>query len=325
MQSLWRQADQVRREHVGEAVHFRGLIEISNYCSRECWYCGLRAPRKGIERYRMSDEEILDCVNQAKEFQYGTVVLQGGEDLGISPDRIAALVKKIKTETPLSVTLSLGEQAPEVFQAWRTAGADRYLLRIETTDPELIKRIHPGEPHGSRMSNIDTLRSMGYEVGSGIMVGIPGQTYSGLVEDLIWFRDMDLDMIGIGPYLPHPDTPLSNPKWSAGRDQVPNHAVMVYKSVALARLLCPEANLPATTALATLNRLDGREQALNYGANVVMPNLTPVHYRKLYEIYPDKVCIEETGAMCHQCLGGRIRKLGREIGRGSGKRMKAFK
>jgi biotin synthase len=315
---LWAQADRVRHDSVGDAVHLRGLIELSNHCDRDCHYCGLRRGRRSLARYRMSAEEVLACAVKAVEFRFGTVVLQAGEDPGLDPTWVADLVRKIKNETGLAVTLSLGEQSEAVFRAWKQAGADRYLLRIETTNAQLLRHIHPGEPHGTRVQNLERLADLGYEVGSGIMVGIPGQTYAMLAKDIAWFRKMDLDMIGIGPYLPHPDTPLAG--ISEASDQVPRDEVTVEKTLALTRLVCPDANLPATTALATLNRAKGRENALCRGANVVMPNLTPVRYRRMYEIYPHKACIDETDEACYQCLTRRIITLGRTIGIGPGSR-----
>ncbi|MEW6515560.1 MAG: [FeFe] hydrogenase H-cluster radical SAM maturase HydE [candidate division FCPU426 bacterium] len=324
LQRLWRLADAARKKHVGDAVHLRGLLEISNYCSRACWYCGLRGGRRGLKRYRMTRAEIEACVRQLAAFGYGTVVLQSGEDPGLAPERISRLVAWIKAHTALAVTLSLGEQPRAVLRQWREAGADRYLLRIETTNRRLLARIHPGEPHGSRMTQLRWLRQLGYEVGSGIMVGIPGQTYDMLVKDLLWFKTMDLDMIGIGPFIPHPDTPLFalRRKKPPAPGQVPATEIMVNKVVALARLMCPEANLPATTALASINAVSGREQALSHGANVVMPNVTPQQYRVLYDIYPGKACVSETAEVCHACIRRRIEKLGRTIGSGPGGRVK---
>jgi len=316
--ALWARADRARKETVGDAVHFRGLIEISSYCVRACWYCGLRAERKSLSRYRMSNDEILASAAKAKTLGCGTVVLQAGEDPYLKAERIADIVRRIKAETGLAVTLSLGEQSADTYRLWKTAGADRYLLRIETTDPDLIRRIHPGEPYGSRLDNILKLIQLDYEVGSGVMVGIPGQTYAMLARDLLWFQEMNLDMIGIGPYLPHPDTPLAVAEKVL--NQVPNSELMTEKAVALTRILCPEANLPATTALATINKIQGRELALARGANVVMPNLTPVQYRRLYEIYPDKACISETDDAGFASLTTQIRALGRTVGTGPGSR-----
>jgi len=324
LETLWAAADACRREQVGEAVHFRGLIEISSHCVRRCAYCGLTAGRT-IERYRMTDEEILACAREAVEYGYGTVVLQAGEDPGLDRDRVAGLVRALKSlPGGLAVTLSLGERTDEEFSAWREAGADRYLLRFETSDPDLYRRIHPsriGEV-SDRIAMLRRLRAFGYEPGSGVMVGIPGQTWAGLVRDLATFRELDLDMIGIGPYLPHPDTALGRGEIpsAAPAEQVPPTELTVYKMVALARLHCPTANLPSTTALATINKAEGRELGLRRGANVVMPNLTPVRYRRLYEIYPSKACIDETAKDCRNCLRRRVESIGRTVGKGRGSR-----
>jgi biotin synthase len=327
LSDLWQRADQTRQKYVGGEVHLRGLIEISNYCIRLCGYCGLRAANIAVKRYRMSDDEILACAHKAVTFGYGTVVLQSGEDPGLTCQRIARLVEQIKARTSLAVTLSLGERTDEELSTWRAAGADRYLLRFETSNVNLFQRIHPSNPsHASnlphpRLRILRTLRDLGYEVGSGVMIGIPGQTYDDLASDIETFATFDLDMIGVGPYLCHPGTPLADRMaWPSAPEgqQVPSNEEMTYKVVALARLICPRANIPATTALATLNKQNGRELGLVRGANVVMPNLTPVEYRALYEIYPDKACIAETGEACHYCLNSRIESIGREPGRGRG-------
>jgi biotin synthase len=321
--SLWQSADQTRQKHVGGEVHLRGLIELSNYCVRLCGYCGLRADNSAIERYRMSDNEVFECVEQAVEFGYGTVVLQSGEDPALTGRRIAGLVRRIKAETPLAVTLSLGERDDGDLAAWREAGADRYLLRFETSNRALYERIHPSLPgrRSDRLAILRTLRRLGYEVGSGVMIGIPGQTYDDLADDIELFARLELDMIGVGPYLRHPETPLADREaWPEAADgqQVSASEEMTYKVIALARLVCPRANIPATTALATLNTTYGRELGLVRGANVVMPNLTPPKYRALYQIYPDKACIAETGEACHHCLSSRIQRIGRRPGQGQG-------
>ena len=346
LNDLWQLADRARQECVGGEVHLRGLIELSNHCVRLCGYCGLRAGNLGLQRYRMSDDEIMACVRKAVAFGYGTVVLQAGEDPELTCERIARLVAQIKAETTLAVTLSLGEREEDELAAWRRAGADRYLLRFETSNPLLYERIHPPKciphtpcaevgtrrvpdteggtrrvPDTIRMAMLATLRRLGYEVGSGVMIGIPGQTYDDLADDVEWFARLGLDMIGVGPYLRHPGTPLADgDAWPDAPDgrQAPASELMTYKVIALARLVCPRANIPATTALATINRRDGRELGLVRGANVLMPNLTPPQYRALYEIYPDKACIAETGEACHACLVGRIETLGRRPGRGRG-------
>jgi len=325
LEELWRQADEVRRAHVGDEVHLRGLVEISNHCARQCAYCGLRAGNRPLERYRMRPEEILDSARQAVAFGYGTVVLQAGEDSRLTRTWVADIVRQIKAETPLAVTLSLGERSDEDLAAWRMAGADRYLLRFETSNPGLFALIHPPlhDVPADRVAILRRLKALGYQAGSGIMVGLPGQSYQSVARDISLFRELDLDMIGIGPFIAHPATPLGNGEVrppAVGADQVPATELTVYKAVALTRLVCPEANLPSTTALATINKRNGRELGLRRGANVVMPNLTPVKYRRLYEIYPAKACIAETGDACNGCLQVRIASIGRRFGRGPGGR-----
>jgi biotin synthase len=326
LDKLYRTADSIRCRSVGNSVHLRGLIEISNVCDRLCGYCGLRAANRRLTRYRMTAPEILQCAVQAQSLGYGTVVMQAGESEEAVPAVwMAGIVRTIKERTPLAVTLSLGERNVEDLVRWREAGADRYLLRFETSDPDLYARIHPPRCGivSDRIALLKVLARLGYEVGSGIMVGIPGQTYESLARDLLLFRELDLDMIGVGPFIPHPATPLGSGRWPsdpAAGEQVLNSEEMVYKAVALTRLLCPNANIPSTTALATINALNGRELGLMRGANVVMPNLTPGAYRRYYEIYPDKACVAEEPGQCNGCLQTRIAAIGRAPGKGPGGR-----
>ena len=319
---LFRQADRVRLQHVGNEVHLRGLIEVSNHCRRHCGYCGIRADNTSLRRYRMSPDEVLHSAREAKAGGCGTVVIQAGEDPKLDSTWVASLVRRVRRETGLAVTLSLGEHSAEVLQAWRTAGAERYLLRFETSDPELFERIHPSTAWGSsdRIGMLRTLRELGYEVGSGVMVGIPGQTWSSLVNDLLLFGSLDLDMIGIGPFIPHPATPLGKATKTAGREQVPATSEVTCRVLALARLVCPEANIPSTTALSTLNRATGRDLGLQCGANVVMPNVTPTHYRELYQIYPHKVSDREVMPTGTRDFDVHLSALGRRVGSGPGGR-----
>jgi biotin synthase len=322
---LYHWANEVRKERVGDAVHLRGLIEISSHCVRQCMYCGLRRGNLALPRYRMTRDEILDCARQAEKLGYGTVVMQAGEDDILTAEWIAEIVRWIKRETALAVTLSLGERQQDELRLWRSAGADRYLLRFETSDENLFRIIHPSRISGGpdRLTLLRQLKSLGYEAGGGVMVGIPGQSFESLAGDILAFRALDLDMIGIGPYIAHPATPLGSgvlrPEISPS-EQVPSSEEMVYKMIALTRISCPDANIPSTTALATINKADGRKLGLQAGANVVMPNLTPVKYRRLYEIYPAKVCIDESATDCNQCLRGQIRFLNRFAGHGPGGR-----
>ena len=327
LDALWLRADQVRRERVGDAVHLRGLIEITNYCVRHCAYCGIAACAGPLPRYRMTPDEILACARQGRDLGFGTIVLQGGEDPGMTGPVVAHVVGAIARETGAAITLSLGERTDDDLRAWRDAGADRYLLRFETTDPALYRRIHPDVPGtvSDRIAQLVRMREMGYEIGTGVMVGIPGQTWDSLAGDIWTFRDYDMDMIGIGPYLPSPRTPLAGPLKDElmappGR-QVPNDELTTLKAVALTRLVCPDTNIPSTTALSILDPSAGRAHGLARGANVVMPNLTPPQYRVLYEIYPGKAAVHETADDLAAATIALIRRLGRTVGSGPGGRL----
>lgn len=316
-------ADSVRKENVGSQIHLRGLIEFSNICSRKCLYCGINASNCKIQRYQMSRQEILECARTAKELKYGTVVLQSGENKKLDVNFLAEVIREIKSTVDLAVTLSVGEWNLETYKLWKHAGADRFLLRFETSNDQLYRRLHPDSKNGAaeRFEAIKLLKSLGYEIGSGVMIGLPGQSYDMLAEDLLKFKELDLDMIGVGPYIKHENTELGRELQSFMLDsenQVPATEEMTYKVIALSRLLCPKANIPSTTALATLNKQSGREQGLCSGANIVMPNVTLVKYRQMYEIYPAKACIYETAEACHSCMIKRIESIGRKIGTGSG-------
>jgi biotin synthase len=322
LESLWAMADRTRQEHVGDAIWLRGLIEVSNVCVRNCAYCGLAACAPRVERYRMSQEEILSCADQAMEFGFGTVVLQSGEDPGITRDGMADAIREIKSRTGLAVTLSLGERSDVDLRAWRDSGADRYLLRFETSDPRLYGTIHPG---GSpdRFGQLMSMRDMGFEIGTGVMVGIPGQTWETLAQDISMFHDYDMDMIGLGPYLESPGTPLAGElgqslRAMAGDLQVTGDELTVLKAIALTRLQCPDTNIPSTTALATMDPAHGRANGLERGANVVMPNLTPTRYRDLYRIYPGKAGLHETADFARTAIEEQIHAMGRTIGAGPG-------
>ncbi len=323
---LWARADEVRRARVGDDVYLRGLIEITNYCVRHCAYCGIAACAGPLPRYRMTAEEIVACAVKGRDLGFGTIVLQGGEDPAVTGEFLAGVVRRIKAETGLAVTLSLGERSDDDLRAWRDAGADRYLLRFETTDPDLYARIHPSLPGtvSDRLAHLLRLRAMGFEIGTGIMVGIPGQTWDTLVSDIWTFRDYDIDMIGVGPYLPSPRTPLAGPLkdelMAAPGAQVPNDELTTLKVLALTRLVCPDTNIPSTTALSILEPSQGRSHGLSRGANVIMPNLTPAEYRVLYEIYPGKAAVHETVEDLADGVFRLIAHLGRTVGAGPGAR-----
>ncbi|NPV48474.1 MAG: [FeFe] hydrogenase H-cluster radical SAM maturase HydE [Armatimonadetes bacterium] len=307
--ALFAAANQVRAEHVGDSVHLRGLVEFSNHCGRTCQYCGLRAANKALQRYRMQPDEIVEAGLRAAALGYGTVVLQSGEDAWYRAEVIAGIVQRIKAQADVAVTLCLGERPREDYALWREAGADRYLLRIETSNRELYAQLHPGMSFDHRLACLGALRELDYQVGSGVLVGLPGQTLEMLARDLLFLRDLPADMVGLGPFIPHPGTPLAQAE--AGR--VPT----VLRMVALTRLLLPDSHVVATTALGSADPL-GREKALQAGANVMMPNVTPRAFRALYEIYPDKICTDEEPEHCRGCMAARIASLGRTIATGHG-------
>lgn len=324
LEELWRRTDQTREENVGPGVHIGGLIEFSNVCVSHCHHCGLRSGRRALSRYRMTEAEILGCAAEAANRGYGAVVLQSGQDPWLEPQWISDIVRRIKGETALSVTLACEERPRETLAAWREAGADRYLLRFETSDRSLWQHIHPqpGQEPTHRFEILDWIRGLGYETGSGIMVGVPGQTWATLAEDLEWFRRLDLDMVGIAPYMPHPETP-------AGRiilrhldglptDQVPNDELTTYKALALARLVCPRAGIPSAAALAAISPDHGRELGLKRGANFLLLNLTPAKYRLNYETYPAKSGADESASDQQEQVARMLAALGRTAGSGPG-------
>jgi biotin synthase len=301
-------ADSVREQTMGSDVHLRGLIEFSNICRNDCCYCGLRRSNSSVRRYRMTVEEILETARLGVKLGYGTVVLQSGEDLWYDSHLIAQIICKIK-ELGVAVTLSLGEREPWEYSLWREAGADRYLLRHETADFELYRKLNPGMSLEHRVFLLRTLKQMDYQVGSGFMVGLPGQTPESLVQDLRLLQELDVEMAGLGPFICNPETPLEGS--SSGTMEA------TLTMVALTRLLLPLAHIPATTALGSMDP-KGRERALQAGANVIMPNLTPVTYREDYQLYPGKICLSETADVCRGCLQGRIESIGRRLGTGPG-------
>ncbi len=305
-------ADRVRRAFVGDEVHLRGLIEFSSYCRQNCLYCGLRRDNKNAQRYRLSPEEIVALAEKAKAAGYPTVVMQSGEDAWFTAERLAAIVRDVK-RLGLTVTLSVGERTTDEYRVLREAGADRFLLRIETTDRALYERLDPGMSHEDRIRCLADLKRLGYEVGTGCLVGLPGQTAEMLARDVLFFRSIDADMVGIGPLVPNGETPLG--------DERPGDMRLVRRMVAAIRLLLPEANIPATTAMETLSP-GARELMLRSGANVMMPNVTEGEARQKYALYPGKACVADTPEHCRACMEGRIRAMGRTVGKGPGGRMR---
>ena len=326
---LFAWADRVRQEQVGDTVHLRGLIEISNICRRSCTYCGLRRQNLKLPRYRMTDDEVKAAAAVAAAAGCRTIVLQAGEDPGLRPSRVARLVEDLKRDLGVAVTLSLGEQPPAVLRLWREAGADRYLLKLETSDRGLFVSLHPGESPAAwerRLHTLGVLKGLGYQVGSGSILGVPGQTLSSVARDLAVFRELDLDMVACGPFVPHPDTPLGEAA-SLGLSVAPSRgpaagpppepapeeaeAALLREPltglvvVALSRIFCPEAHIPATTALRLLLGEEGF-RPFECGADVLMPDFTPAKYASLYRIYPGK---EEMAATAEQTLSEFISRL----------------
>ena len=305
---LFSYANSVREKYVGDEVHLRGLIEFSNICGRTCKYCGLRAANKNIERYRISAEDIVFYAQKASESGYRTVVLQSGEDEFYNAKKLAEIIKEIK-RFDVAVTLSVGEMSSDDYKLLKDAGADRYLLRIETTDRNLYKKLHPKMDFDNRLRCLKDLRTLGYEVGTGCLVGLEGQTIDSLAEDILFFREINADMVGIGPFIAHPNTPL--------KDSPNGSFTLALKVMAITRILLKNINIPATTAMETLNP-NGRIIALQSGANVVMPNVTAKEYRKKYELYPNKICINENPEQCRGCIEGKIKSIGRSISKDYG-------
>jgi biotin synthase len=307
---IYQAADTLRGEMLGDAIHLRGIIEFSNICKNHCWYCGIRSDNTGIARYRMTGDEILDLARHAKEWGCGTVVLQSGDDPAFTAETLARTVRAIKDETGLAITLSVGVRSRDELATLKDAGGDRYLLRFETTSNALFSAIHPDETFERRILCLHDLRDLGYQVGSGFMIGLPGSTLEMIANDILFATSLKLDMIGCGPFLSHPDTPMAQKPLLDDRS-------VYYKALALLRLLNPSAHIPATTAFDALEP-GGRDLVLLRGANVFMPNLTPAKYRTQYQLYPNKPCVDEDGATSVQRVRERLSALSRTIATGPG-------
>ncbi|MCX6266422.1 MAG: [FeFe] hydrogenase H-cluster radical SAM maturase HydE [Bacteroidetes bacterium] len=317
--TLFEKAKEIKASFVGKKVYFRGLIEYSNYCKKNCYYCGIRAGNSRYARYRMTDDEVLEAVNYAYINNYASIVMQSGEQTNKAfVTKIESLLKKIHQQTKgeIHVTLSLGEQSEDTYRMWFEAGAHRYLLRIEVSNPELYLKLHPdnlSHDYQRRLNALKTLRKSGYQVGTGVMIGLPFQTISDLADDLLFFRDFDIDMAGMGPYIEHADTPL----YRYRHELLPlkERFDLSLKMVAILRIMMKNINIAATTAMQTIDP-QGREKALMVGANVIMPNLTPVKYRQDYLLYENKPCLDEEAEECKSCLEARIHMAGDTIGYG---------
>ena len=307
-EEIFKKADETRKNFVGNSVHLRGLIEFSNICKRQCKYCGLRSNNKKIERYRILKDEILLIAKNAVNLGYKTLVLQSGEDDYYSTEKMVEIIKEIK-KLDVALTLSIGERTFEEYKEFKKAGADRYLLRIETTDEKLYKEMHPNASFKNRMDCLYNLKKLGFETGTGCLVGLPNQTIESLANDILFFKELNADMVGIGPFISHNETPL--------KDYPNGDFWLALKVMALTRIKLKDINIPATTAMETLNP-NGRIIALQSGANVVMPNVTTTNYRSKYEIYPNKICLNDNADKCYNCISGKIRAIGRTIATSKG-------
>lgn len=316
-QQLFHRAQLVKLQTVGNKVYFRGLIEFSNKCGKDCLYCGIRKSNNKVVRYELSDQDILEACRFAWLNRFGSVVLQSGEISSPSfVKRIDLLLQKIKelSNGELGITLSCGEQSIETYQQWHQSGAHRYLLRIESSNPVLYRKIHPDNDihsYDRRIQAIRDLKACGYQVGTGVMIGLPFQTLHDLANDLLFFKAIDVDMVGMGPYIEHEDTPLYEFRKLIKTKQ--ERFDLALKMVATLRLLMPDINIAAATALQAIDPA-GREKALTIGANILMPNLTPCDYRREYQLYEDKPCLDEDAELCRSCLEARIELSGCEIG-----------
>lgn len=309
-------AEKTLLAHCGETVRLRGLIEFSNRCVLDCHYCGIRRGNRAVKRYSLTLDDVVACARWCADKGYGSLVLQSGERRDAAfVRRVEAMIRAIKDATRsnpqpegLGITLCVGEQAPETYARWFAAGAHRYLLRIESSSPELFAQIHPENQRlETRVACLKVLREIGYQVGTGVMIGLPGQTVEHLIGDLLFFRDMDVDMIGMGPYIPHAQAVLSGVPAIPPADE---RLRLGLRMIAAARLLLRDVNIAATTALQAMAE-DGREQGLRFGANVIMPQVTPPTVRKMYTLYDGKPCLDDSAEQCAVCLENRIASVGR--------------
>ncbi len=315
---LFKRAYEIKRQQVGTRVYFRGLIELSNVCVKNCYYCGIRRGNLDVDRYTLNEEEVIDAAKFAHRSRYGSIVIQSGER---TDDRFVEFVERIvqrvrdATNQELGITLSLGEQSEATYRRWQAAGAHRYLLRIETSNPALYRTLHP-EDHDFkvRLEALRTLYRLGYQVGTGVMIGLPGQTTEHLADDVAFFKEMDVAMIGMGPYIPHHSTPLNQsiPGWNEHKE---DHLRRALRMIAVVRIQLKNVNIASTTALQAIDP-SGREMGLQAGANVIMPNLTDTHYRTGYQLYDNKPCMDENATLCAGCLERRIQSIGETIGYG---------
>ena len=310
---LYAKARETRDTVIGNKVYLRGLIELSNRCVKNCFYCGIRAANKNVIRYDIPDGEVLKAALFAMENHYGSIVIQSGERYNKAfTSRITKLLQKINlaTENKLHITLSCGEQSRETYQEWFDNGAQRYLLRIETSSEDLYHKLHPNDArhsYSNRLHSLEALKSVGFQCGTGIMIGLPFQTTDDLLNDLLFFKDFGIHMVGMGPYIEHPDTPLA--KYADLMLPLKERFELTLKMIAILRLLMPQINIASTTALQTIDPV-GREKGIAAGANVIMPNITPVKYKENYNLYNGKPCLDEEPDQCTSCIDVRVRMAG---------------
>jgi biotin synthase len=318
-QLLFRKAREVKHREIGTLVHFRGLVEFSNICGKDCYYCGIRKSNRELHRYNLTDDQILEAARFAHENRYGSFIMQAGEvESPFFTERIERLVNKIKDLSggELGITLSLDEQRPEVYERWFRAGAHRYLLRIETSNPELYRRYHPADKlhtFARRLTCLKTLQRIGYQTGTGVMIGLPFQDSGHLADDLLFMKHFDIDMVGMGPYIEHRHTPLF--RYSSELLPITERFDLSLKMIAVLRILMQDINIAASTALQAIDPL-GREKAVHAGANIIMPNITPGKYRNDYALYEHKPCVEEDPDTCRSCMDERVQLPDGEIGYG---------
>ena len=316
-QELFKRANEIKLQVLGNRVHFRGLVEFSNICGKDCYYCGIRKSNREIKRYNVSDEQILDAARFAHMNGYGSFVMQAGElESPAYTLRVENLLKEIKklSKGELGITLSLGEQTEEVLERWFSAGAHRYLLRIESSNPELYQRFHPSDTlhdYARRLTSLKTLQRIGYQTGTGVMIGLPFQNTGDLADDLLFMKHFDIDMVGMGPYIEHHDTPLF--QFRSELLPIEHRFDLSLKMIATLRILMKDINIAAATALQAIDPL-GREKAVKVGANIIMPNITPGKYRNDYALYENKPCVDEEPEDCTNCLDVRIQLADGEIG-----------
>ena len=316
---IYKKAAEIKTKYIGNITYFRGLIEMSNRCEKDCYYCGIRASNKNVQRYELDDESILYAAKYAYEKDYASIVLQAGERSGKEFTlRIENLLRKIKelSNGELGITISLGEQTEEVYKRWFEAGASRFLLRIETSNEEIYKKIHPeNKKHEfrKRLESLENLRKIGYQTGTGVMIGLPFQTYEDLADDLLFFKKFDIDMVGMGPFIEHSETPLY--EFRNQLMSLEDRFNLTMKMTAILRIFMKDINIAAATAMQAIDPA-GREKAIKVGANIIMPNITPTENRKNYQLYENKPCIDEAADDCKNCLEARISIAGDEIGYG---------